>query len=86
MSWDAPIFLNRCELYPCNYGINLLRCGDLLITYDDQWLRDESLQIVLNIFHLLLGDGAMIKLSRFTQNAPSCYQELLLVFCVHVWD
>ena len=28
---------------PCNYGINLLRCGDLLLTCDYQWISYESL-------------------------------------------
>ena len=62
LSWGAPIFL---------IGFNLLCCADLLITCDSQWLWYESLHIVLNTCHRLLGGGTMIKFARFTKDAPS---------------
>ena len=65
LSWDDPICLTWCELYPFNYGINLLLWGDLLITCASKWIWYQNIQIVLNTLHLLPCCDAMIKFSLF---------------------
>ena len=72
-------------LSPSDYRVNLLRRGDLLLTRDSQSILYLPLYLVVDAFHLIIGSGTMIKFSVFPKDAPSCYQELLTVLCVHVW-
>ena len=81
-----PYFLFGVNFFPSEYGVNLLLHGDLLITCDSQCFWDEPLYLVLDALHLLLGGGTMIKFEVFPKDAPSCYQELSTVICLHIWD